>query len=123
MSELAGGKPFKLDKDGYYIHDSHNGRLEFPANVWEGKRGTKFRFTIEMQTIQPTNKNWTLCLRNPTPMQNANNRISTDMGDSGVQRYVITFAKQRDLYNYYFLIREGGKGKIRFDYVKIERID
>lgn len=122
MSELAGGKPFKLGKDGFYIHNNFNGRLEFPANVWDGKRGTKFRFTIEMHTIQPSNRCWTLCLRNPKPLQNANLRIATEGGDAGVQRYVITFNKPKDFFNYYFLIREGGHGKIRFDYVKIEKI-
>ena len=76
-----------------------------------------------MQMIQDHSKRWTLCLRNPKPLTNANNRISTEGGDSGVQRYVITFSKAKDFFNYYLLIREGRKGKIRFDYVKIERID
>ena len=123
MDGLAGGKSFKIGPDGYYIHDRHEGRLIFPDNVWEGKAGTKFRFTIDMQMIQDQSKRWTLCLRNPKPLSNANNRISTEGGDSGVQRYVITFSKAKDFFNYYLLIREGRKGKIRFDYVKIERID
>ena len=123
MDGLAGGKSFKIDPDGYYIHDRHEGRLVFPDNVWEGKAGTKFRFTIDMQMKQDQSKRWTLCLRNPKPLSNANNRISTEGGDSGVQRYVITFSKAKDFFNYYLLIREGRKGKIRFDYVKIERID
>ena len=120
---LAGGKEFKKDADGYYIHDRHEGRLIFPDKVWEGKSRTKFRFTIDMQMIQDHSKRWTLCLRNPKPLTNANNRISTEGGDSGIQRYVITFSKAKDFFNYYLLIREGRKGKIRFDYVKIERID
>ena len=53
----------------------------------------------------------------------ANLRIATAGGDSGMQRYIIEFNKARKEYNYYFLIREGKKGKIKFDYVKIERID
>ena len=123
MDGLAGGKSFKIGPDGYYIHDRHEGRLIFPDNVWEGKARTKFRFTIDMQMIQDQSKRWTICLRNPKPLSNANNRISTEGGDSGVQRYVITFSKAKDFFNYYLLIREGRKGKIRFDYVKIERID
>ena len=91
---LEGGNSFKIDGDGYYIHDRFEGRLIFPDNVWEGKRRTKFRFTIDMQTIQPTARRWTLCLRNPKPLTNANNRISTEGGDAGVQRYVITFSKE-----------------------------
>ena len=123
MDGLVGGKAFKIDSDGYYIHDCHNGRLIFPDHVWEGKAGTGFRFTIDMQTIQNDPKRWTLCLRNPNPLSNGSDRIATEGGDSGVQRYVITFSKAGDLFNYYLLIREGRKGKIRFDYVKIERID
>ena len=123
MSELAGGKPFALKKDGFFIHDNHNGRLEFPDGVWKGKRGTRFRFTVDMHLIQSKVKPWTLVLRNPVPLQNANHRILSPRGNSGVLRYVIEFEKQRNNFNYYFLIREGMKGKVKFDYVKIERID
>ena len=123
MSELEGGKPFKLDKDGFFIHNNHNGRLIFPDGVWDGKRGTRFRFTVDMHLVQGEEKTWTLVLRNPVPLKNANNRIATAGGDCGLQRYVIEFTKAKPDFNYYFLIREGRKGKIKFDYVKIERID
>ena len=42
---------------------------------------------------------------------------------NGVRRYVIEFVKPKTDDSYYFLIREGSMGEIRFDYVKIERLD
>ena len=121
-SGLAGGKPFALDKDGFYIHDDYNGRLIFPENVWAGKRKTRFRFTVDMHLKQGADA-WSVVLRNPKPLKNANSRIATESGDPGVQRFVIEFNKSNKNFNYYLLIREGMLGKIRFDYVKIERID
>ena len=123
LSDLDKGKPFELDKDGFFIHNKHNGRLEFPEGVWAGKRGTRFRFIIDMHLIQGKTKQWTLVLRNPVPLKNANYRIATAPGDSGKQRYVIEFNKPRAKYNYYFLIREGDRGKVKFDYVRIEKIE
>ncbi len=119
---LADGE--KLDiKDGFYIHNVEEARLIFPDKVWEGKRGTRFRFTIDMYTRQGDLEKWTLVLRNPQPMVNAKARLYTQNGDIGVRRYVIEFTKAAADYNYYFLVREGDTGEIRFDYVKIERLD
>ena len=94
----------------------------FPKGVWDGPAGTKFRFTIDMRMIQPGGGQWTLVLRNPTPLQNANQRIATPKGDSGLQRYVIEFEKPKAEYDYYFLVREGTPGKIRFERVEIEKL-
>ena len=123
LSGLKLGKPFDVDDDGFFIHNAHNGRLEFPADVWAGKRGDRFRFTVDMHLIQEEDTPWTLTLRNAIPLRNATNRIPTAGGDSGMQRYVIEFAKGREDFNYYLLIREGRRGKVKFDYVKIERIE
>ena len=100
-----------------------NSRLIFPDNVWDGKKGTKFRFIIDMHMKQSDTHSWTLVLRNPTPMRNANSRLQTPTGDSGIFRHVIEMTKQEDAYKYYLLIREGKPGKIRFHYVRIERIN
>lgn len=119
---LADGEELKK-KDGFYIHDVEEARLIFPDNVWEGKRGTRFRFTIDMYTRQGNFEKWTLVLRNPDPVVNAKPRLYTQNGDIGVRRYVIEFTKGADAYNYYFLVREGEPGEIRFDYVKIEKFE
>ena len=123
LEGLAKGRSFEIDSDGFFVHNAHNGRLEFPKNVWEGKRGTRFRLTVDMHLIQSEDCPWTMVMRNPVPVRNATNRIPTAGGDSGMQRYVIEFTKGGDDFNYYLLIREGKRGKIKFDYVKIERIN
>jgi len=120
LSGLSDGSPLPL-VDGFYHHKSGNARLVLPDNVWAGPAKTRFRFTIDMQMKQPGPGQWTLVLRNPTPLTNANARIYTPPGESGMQRYVIDFRKRGEDYNYYFLIREGNAGFVQFKYVKIER--
>ena len=109
-------------KDGFYEMGEGNARLEFPEGVWKGAKGTKFRFIVDMHTIQENSRTWTVVLRNPNPLKNANGRISTADGDSGSMRYVIDIEKSSASHWYYLLIREGGVGRIRFDHVRIERI-
>ena len=119
---LADGRELEI-KDGFYDHNVEDARLIFPDHVWEGKAGSRFRFTIDMHTIQSGEEKWTLVLRNPSPVVNARARLYTQSGDLGVRRYVIDFVKKEEAYKYYLLIREGDPGKLRFDYVKIERLD
>ena len=76
-----------------------------------------------MHLKQGAGNPWSVVLRNPKPLKNANHRIATENCDPGVQRFVIEFKKTNKNFNYYLLIREGAVGKIRFDYVKTERID
>ena len=121
MSGPTGGKAKKA-KNGFYEHGNGRARLEFPEGVWNGKRGTRFRFTLDMHTIQERSPLWTIVLNNPKPFKNAAGRIFTPEGDSGVQRYVIEFEKGNADYKYNLLIREGAGGKVRFEYVRIERI-
>lgn len=119
---LENGRDMKL-KNGFYIHDVENARLIFPENAWSGKAGSRYRFTIDMHTRQSGIRKWTLVLRNTACVSNARPRLYTQNGDLGVRRYVIEFVKPADDYSYYLLIREGDMGEIRFDYVKIERLD
>ena len=67
-------------------------------------------------------RTWTVVLRNPNSLKNANGWISTADGDSGSIRYVIDIEKSSASYWHCLLIREGGVGRIRFDHVRIERI-
>ena len=118
---LTGDTPMPLDKNGFYLHRQGNARLVIPKQYWEGPMRTRFRFTVEMTTFQP-NGAWSLVLRNAVPLKNANNRIRTLGGKVENQRYVIEFAKRRADFFYDLLIREGGPGKIRFNYVKLEKM-
>lgn len=106
------------------LNPGGSARLIFPAGVWKGEaRKTRFRFTVDMQTVQKDGNRWTLVLRNPDPILHTHARISTPPGDSGVLRYVLEFAKINTNDNYYLLVREGGEGLIKFKSVKIERLD
>ena len=118
MTGLAAGRRIKATKDWYELSPG-NHRLEFPEGIWKGKG--RFRFTIDMETQQNGVRTWTLVLRNPNPLRNANARIATPRGDSGKMRYLIEFDKTNPGFFYYFLVREGSAGKIRFNHVKIER--
>ena len=120
VAGLTGDTPMPL-KDGFYIHRGGDARLVIPKRYWEGPVRTRFRFTVEMTTSQP-NSPWTIVLRNAVPLKNANNRIRTLGGKVENQRYVIEFAKRRADFFYDLLIREGGPGKIRFNYVKLEQL-
>ena len=119
---LQGGKAQPVNNDGFFGHGTGNARLVFPKDVWKGEKGTRFRFTLDMRTIQEKAPCWTIVLRNRKPLQNAVARIATPVGDSGVQRYVMEFAKPNAAYTYYLLVREGAGGKVRFEHVRIERI-
>ena len=118
---LVGGAPLPQD-GGFFKMGSGNARLEFPKDVWAGPKGAMFRFSIDIHAVQGGWPTWTIMLRNPNPMKNAVNRVSTPDGDAGMLRYVFEFAKADAAYSYYLLVREGGEGKVRFGRVRIERI-
>ena len=110
-------------KDGFYkIEAGGAGRLEFPKGVWKGAKGAKFRFVADVHTLQDGPLTWTMVLRNPNPRKNAHGRITTPDGDSGSIRYVIDFEKEKAGFSYYLLVREGGAGRIKFDHVRVERL-
>ena len=117
MTELEGGKRIEA-RDGWYEIGARNQRLEFPDGIWA--QTGRYRFTVDMETKQGGPRTWTLVLRNPKPMKNANARIATPLGDSGKMRYVIEFGKTRPDLHFALLVQEGGKGSIRFNRVKIE---
>ena len=90
---LSGGRAL-VQSDGFYGMGKRDARLEFPKSVWDGPKGARFRFSIDMHTVQGGQPTWTIVLRNPNPLKNAVNRISTPEGDSaGMLRYVFDFTK------------------------------
>ena len=117
------GKTALEVKDGFFVMPSGaQYRLALPNEAWKGDKGVKFRFTVDMTTEQGEEPCWTFVLRNRKPLNNAKARISTPPGKSGSMRYVLEFAKGEASYTYDLLVREGGAGRIRFDYIKIERM-
>ena len=117
------GKTAPVVKDGFYeMPSGAQYRLVLPKEAWNGDKGARFRFTVDMTTEQGEGPCWTFVLRNRKPLNNAVARTATPPGKSGSMRYVQEFAKAEAAYTYDLLVREGGAGRIRFDYVKIERI-
>ena len=117
------GKTALEVKDGFFkMPSGAQYRLALPKEAWDGDKGAKFRFTVDMTTEQGDGPCWTFVLRNRKPLHNARARVSTPPGKSGSMRYVLEFAKADAAYTYDLLVREGGAGRIRFDYVKIERM-
>ena len=121
LEGLNSNSPVKLGADGYYDF-KREARLIFPDEIWAGPMYTQFRVTVTMHGKQGKLR-WTLTMRNPKPTSNGNNRFYTEPGDNGVQRYVVDMYKSRQEYKYYLLIREGSPGKVRFDHIKIERLN
>ncbi|MBR2839129.1 MAG: hypothetical protein IKE55_10125, partial [Kiritimatiellae bacterium] len=118
------GKAAYTARDGFFeLERAAQARLVFPDGVWAGPKGARFRFTVDMQTIQGQGPCWTMVLRNRAPLENAVPRIATPPGDSGVQRYVLEFEKPNAAFTYALLVREGGAGRIGFRRVRIERLD
>ena len=114
-------KPLAV-KDGFYQHPNGYVRVFLPEKAWKEVSGGSFRFTIDLDTRQeePT---WTMVLNNPVPFFNANNRIKMPAGENIGWRYVIECKKMRtpaDIYS--LLLREGGPGVFRINYVKLEKL-
>lgn len=120
--DLNGKKTLPLE-DGFYRHKGGNAWLLIPKKCWAGKKNARFRFTVDMDVRQSPGHNWTMVLRCPKPLLNANNRMNLVGGNASGCRYVIEFGKRNAKHFYDLLIREGAPGLIRFNYVKIEKLD
>ena len=119
--DMGGKKPLSLE-GGFYRHPGGNAWLILPKKCWAGKKGARFRFTVDVDVRQSPGHPWTMVLRCPKPLLNANNRMNLEDGDTANRRYVIEFGKRNPRHFYHLLIREGAPGLIRFNYVKIERL-
>jgi len=120
-SGLTGATPMPLE-NGFYRHRGGAARLIIPKKYWAGPRGTRFRFTVDLESRQSEGALWAVVLRNATPLYNANHRMSLAGGVVPDARYVIEFRQRKAEYFYDLLIREGAPGQIRFKYVKLERL-
>ena len=120
MSGLKDGERLAA-KDGWYWIGADNYRLTFPDTVWKG--AGLYRFTVDMRTVQDSSRTWTMLLRSQFPKTwNANARIATPQGDSGMVRYVIEANKKDPERTCSLLIREGVKGRIMFGRVRIDKL-
>ena len=114
-------KPLAV-KDGFYQYRGGYARLFIPAEAWAKLAGGKrFRFTVDMDSRQ-NYPAWTMVLNNPDPFRNANNRLKMPEGENLNYRYVIENTPRGDRDVYSLLLREGGPGEFRFNYVKLEKL-
>lgn len=119
----TGGKRITPGPDGWFDGvDAEINRFELPAEAWKGEAGTRFRFTVDLQTEQTSARTWTLWLGNLVPLVSACARVATPEGKSGRTRYVVEFAKKSAQHAYHLFVGEGERGRLRFDHVKIERL-
>ena len=111
-------------KDGFYQLDVGDATLEFPKNVWDGPAKTRFRFTLDMQTIQDIDSRapWSIVLRTPQRRSKAHGALRTPPGDSGPLRYMAEFAKPNGDFPGVLFLRGTEGGRVRFMHVKIERL-
>lgn len=118
------GKPVER-KDGWYLSTGAPARLVLPAQAWKAPKGTRLRFTVDLETVQnldPEARTYNVSLMRLKPnVETACGRIKTLHGESGIQRYVIEFTKGKDI-PFSFFVREGLAGKVKFHALKVEEI-
>ena len=95
-------------------------RLHFPKGVWYGKQ--RGRIIFDVQSIFDPDRTLHLQLRCLSPRRFVPTRILTLPGNTAKTRYVIeTNLLDRSDYQFYLNMKEGGPGKVKIDYVRIER--
>ena len=119
------GKPLPKE-DGWYVLTGGLRRLVLPSKMWDVPKGTKLRFTADLEIVQPDDRESRIynvqLMRFKPVLSTACGRIRTPRGEAGMQRYVIEFSKSKDI-PYSFVVREGASGKVKFHRLKLEKID
>ena len=119
----AAGRRINLTDDGFYDFRQSRAHLLFPKEFWRGEQGKRFRLTLDIDSRQSGDKTWTMVLRNAVPVKYGSNRLQTIGGKVDGMRYVIELRKRNAGFAYDLLFQEGCPGKLRFNYVKLERFD
>ena len=119
----AAGRRMELTPDGFYDFRQERARLLVPREFWRGEQGKRFRLTLDIDSRQSGDRTWTMVLRNAVPVRYGSNRLQTVGGKIDGMRYVIELRKRRADFAYDLLFQEGCPGKLRFNYVKLERFD
>lgn len=116
-------KSVKLNaKDGWYPLECDRYKLVLPKNVWRGKNGTRFRFSIDLEIEQDEETPHLLMLRSLSPMSTAYGPVMTAGGKPGRLRYVMEFKKPKAEYAYDLVLGDGTGGRVRFNRVLVEKI-
>ena len=129
MQELEFGRPTAAKRhavagDGFYGPISGSQWLKLPEGLFKGPKGTRFRATLDMRTVQPAECSlWSVKFQDPTLPTGASTRVPTPPGDSGDERYVLELVKRADVETYYIQFDWGTNGKVKFNRVKIDRLE
>lgn len=118
LSGRTGSSPVPL-KDGYYGMSVRDNRLVLPENIWDGAKGTRFRLTVDLE--MKSSRVWAFVLCNAEKYRPVNPRIYSPREKKFRQRVVIEFAKPTDGFRGVFVVKEGGRGEVRFLRVRLER--
>lgn len=120
ITKLTGGVQLKKE-NGFYIYDTHTARLEFPPEIWDLPVGTPLRFTAVIHTIQNQMKTLLWDLRNLSPRRPVSPYVITKTGND-LRLHVIDFKLQVKGDKYCFLLQGDVPCKIRFNYIKVEKL-
>ena len=113
-----------IDKENFiHIPEGKALRVIFPGNIWRGKAGTPYRFTVEMELKDSAAHNRFMVLQNPDPKDAATGRILLPRGNAGKLRYVFDHSKREDDYNFFLALTSAGAGKVRIHRIKSELLE
>lgn len=113
-----------IDKENFiHIPEGKALRVIFPGNIWRGKAGTPYRFTVEMELKDSAAHNRFMVLQNPDPRDAATGRILLPHGNAGKLRYVFNHSKREDDYNFFLYLTSAGAGKVRIHRIKSELLE
>ena len=148
MRELAfndhSGKRYVADADGYYTTgdiaepcytgpaaewtwgSKERNRLILPDGIFAGPVGTRYRLTLDLRTQQaPEGSAMKMLLQKPDQLgvPGVTARLRTPNGDSGTMRYVIELTKDaQNASDTYHLTFDAGRGRIRFERIKLDAL-
>lgn len=119
------GKPFKKDKDGYFLVTDNHFWLRLPDDIWKKlPQKASFNFVIDMDAKLPEDNSWSLTLRNRTNRMNARLPLRIVPGSPGEFRYIILGYKKNAKHHYDLLVRgalSSIPAKVKFNYIRIEK--
>ena len=117
-------KPPMKAVDGFYGPSKEAWNwLTLPKGIFAGPEKTKFRVTLDMQTVQPDKGlPFEINLLEPTDKPGVGRRTLTPFGDSGADRYVLELVKTSEADTYYVNFFRGFDGRVKVNHVKVERV-
>ena len=111
-----------LLKDGYFHIDREKIalRIHFPDRVWQSTR--RYRFIFDAQILLASDRAMHMQLRSLNPRKFTPVPVFTQPGNTLRYRYVLdTPPFDRKDYKFYLNLKNGGAGKVKIDYIRIER--